>query len=62
MLPSFVWEGVLIPWLYAKVSNEDREGGLVVCTLYINTEVLLALIYAILHKHTVNRHDRHIHY
>ena len=42
--------GCLSPWPCAKVSNEDQEGGLVVCTLDINTEVLLTLNYAILRK------------
>ena len=35
--------GCLRTWACATVSNEDREGGLLVHTLTINIEVLLAL-------------------
>ena len=54
--------GCLCPWPYTKVSNEDQEGGLVVCTLDINTEILIALSYATLRKCTMNNHHTYIHF
>ena len=62
MFPQFMREGLLVPWIYAKVFQ--RRPGRWDIGLYSTSipSYDSTLIYTISCKHTMNRHHRHIHY